>query len=276
VAERTTLPVALTIAGSDSGGGAGIQADLRTFALFKIHGASVLTAVTAQNTLGVSGIRYLSPSFVEKQIVAVFSDLSVSGVKTGLLGGPKVVSLIARYIRHFSPPFLVVDPVLLTHGGEPLLPPSSRTVLEKKLIPLATVVTPNFLEGELFLGRSFPRTEKGQIAMGGALLDRWGVPVLLKGGHTGGKVVRNVLFTPDGERYSFTYPRVSLRTHGTGCHLASAILSFLISGKSLKDAVSEGGKWVYSALKRAIPVGKGAVPPAPFFVSFPFRKGEEE
>lgn len=238
-----TVPVALTIAGSDSGGGAGIQADLKTFEAHGIFGTSVLTVITAQNTRGVRAVQVLPPELVTAQLEAVLEDFPVAAVKTGALGSAAVVRAVADVLRGRDLP-LVVDPVLLAKSGDPLLAPEAVRVLLEELLPLATLVTPNLPEARVLFGSP----------------DSSAWPLLLKGGHAEGETVTDELRTPEAQ-LRLTAPRQHTRhTHGTGCTLSAAITAHLARGLALVDAVREAHAYVQAALRAAPRLGAGHGP----------------
>lgn len=258
-----TLPIALTVAGSDSSGGAGIQADLRSFALFGVHGVSVITAVTAQNTLGVTRSESLSLPIIEAQFLALFRDLRITSAKTGMLGGPPVIELVYTILRRYQPPWLVVDPVLVAHSGERLVPGESLPYL-LSLMRIANLSTPNLLEAQELLEEEInpqpSELERAAIKLV-KLLKR---PVLLKGGHSGGDHSSDLFVSESLEILWMRSPRIKVRdTHGTGCHLSAAITALLALGYPLTEAILRAKRWLTLALKRAEPVGKGAIPPFP-------------
>ncbi|MFC4638949.1 hydroxymethylpyrimidine/phosphomethylpyrimidine kinase family protein [Deinococcus hohokamensis] len=236
-------PVVLTIAGSDSGGGAGVQADLKTFEAHGVYGTSAITVITAQNTRGVHAVQALSPALVTAQIDAVLADFPVVAVKTGALGNAGIVRAVAAALRGRGLP-LVVDPVLLAKSGDPLLDHEALEVLRLDLLPLATLITPNLPEAEALFGPAGPAD----------------LPVLLKGGHAQGETVHDELRTPDTQLV-LTAPRLQSRhTHGTGCTLSAAITANLARGRPLPQAVREAHAYVQAALRRAPGLGGGHGP----------------
>jgi hydroxymethylpyrimidine/phosphomethylpyrimidine kinase len=252
-----TPPRVLTVAGSDSGGGAGIQADLKTMLALGAHGMSVITAVTAQNSVGVQGTWELPPAAVRGQLESVLSDIGVQAVKTGMLGSAAIVAAVADGLAGAEAP-LVVDPVAAAKHGEPLLPPGAIADVKHRLIPLATLVTPNLPEAGLLTGvraddeRGMVRAAEAIHALGA----RW---VLVKGGHLPGDPV-DVLF--DGETVRrFAGTRVAAtHTHGTGCTLASAIACFLAGGAAMPEAVAKAREYVTGAIRWGFPLGSGIGP----------------
>ena len=255
-----TLPIALTIAGSDSGGGAGIQADLKTFARHGVYGTCAITAVTAQNTSGVRGWERVSPSLVRAQIDAVAEDLRPSATKSGMVGDAEVVRAVADgIVAHGLSPY-VLDPVMVATSGDPLVAPDAVAAMIERLIPLSTLVTPNLDEASLLLGEPVDDVEAMERAAR-ALVGRLGArAALVKGGHLRGEELTDVLF--DGERIMrYTRPRIATTsTHGTGCTLSAAIAAGLASGWPLSRSVEEGLAYVHRAIQSAPRIGGGHGP----------------
>ena len=252
------MRVALTVAGSDSGGGAGIQADLRTFAAHGLHGASAITAVTAQNTVAVVDYVALEPRMVMAQIDAVASDMPVAAVKTGMLATRPIVEAVAEAIARWRLPHLVVDPVMVAKSGDRLLDSAAEAAYRDRLFPLAEVVTPNLAEAEALLGRPVRSVE----AMAQAARDLRALgprSVLVKGGHLEGDPV-DVFF--DGQRTEeLRAPRIATRnTHGTGCTLSAAIAARLALGADARAAVRDAKAYLTEALRGAYTLGRGAGP----------------
>ncbi len=249
----------LTVAGSDSGGGAGIQADLKTVTLLGSYGASAITALTAQNTRGVSSIHQVPPEFLAQQMDAVLSDLPIDVVKIGMLSSPENTSIVADKIAAYAIRMVVLDPVMSAKGGASLLEDEAVSVLKKRLIPLSYLVTPNIPEAEILTGLTIADTAGMELAAR-ALHLMGAKHVLVKGGHLTEGVVTDILF--DGSSFTrFTAPRVlSRNTHGTGCTLASAIASYLSQGEPLPGAVLRAKLFVTRAIKFAQPMGKGHGP----------------
>jgi hydroxymethylpyrimidine/phosphomethylpyrimidine kinase len=249
-------PVALTIAGSDPSGGAGIQADLKTFAAHEVYGASVITAVTAQNTRGVSAVHAVPPEVVRAQMDAVYSDFRPAAVKTGMLVTAATVEAVADGMGHWRPPHLVIDPVMAAAAGEPLLEPDALTVLITRLLPLASLVTPNLPEAAALVG-AHDRDYRSLIRRVGELGAR---AVLLKGGHGAGAEVIDLLWT-GAEIVEFRRPRLETDcTHGTGCTLAAALAAELARGRSLPEAARLAGDYLHRALETARPLEGGRGP----------------
>lgn len=252
--------VALTIAGSDSGGGAGIQADLKTFAAFGVYGASAITALTAQNTQRVVAIQEVPPAFVTAQIDAVLSDFSVGAVKIGMLGSAGVVETVAAALERWRPPNVVLDPVLVASSGERLLAADAVEALKHRLIPLARVVTPNLPEAAALLGLPVAADDRVMRSQAERLMALGCQAVLIKGGHgTGGESI-DILFERGGE-IRLAAPRIATRnTHGTGCTLSSAIAAGLAKGEDLATAVRAAKAFVTAAIAAADRLGVGHGP----------------
>jgi hydroxymethylpyrimidine/phosphomethylpyrimidine kinase len=257
-----TTPIALTIAGSDSSGGAGIQADLKTFAALGVYGASVITALTAQNTQGVSGIHQVPAEFVTAQIDAVFSDLAVGAVKIGMVAHPPVIDAIVAGLKRWSPKHVVLDPVMVATSGDRLLAAEAVDALRTKLIPLASVITPNLPEAAALLDEGVAADEAAVERQGRQLLALGCKTVLIKGGH--GKGAESIDYLVDSSGVTaLAAPRVATKnTHGTGCSLSSAIAAGLAKGESMEAAVRNAKAWVSAAIAAAdrFSVGHGHGP----------------
>lgn len=257
------MPIALTIAGSDSGGGAGIQADLKTFAACGVYGASVITAVTAQNTRGVSAVHVVPAEIVAAQIDAVLSDLDVRAIKVGMVARQDVIeAIVAGLERWSSAAPLVVDPVMIATSGDSLLAPGTVAALRDELLRRADLITPNLPEAAALLGESVAADEAAIERQGRALLAIGCGAVLIKGGHAAGPESVDHLFTAD-EVVRFAAPRIaSANTHGTGCTLSSAIAAHLAHGEELVAAVSAAKAYVSAAIAAAdrLRVGHGHGP----------------
>ena len=256
------LPVALTIAGSDSGGGAGIQADLKVFMALGCHGASALTALTAQNTIGVTGIHEIPPEFVVEQIDAVATDIGVDAAKTGMLASAPVIEAVAETVERHGIRPLVVDPVFVSKHGDSLLADDAVDALTKRLFPLATVVTPNLHEAGAIVGDDIT-TLDGMKTAARSLHSLGPRAVLVKGGHLGADRAIDVLF--DGsEAIEISGPRYDTEdTHGTGCALAAAIAARLAHGDDLLEAVRFAKEFVAGAIDRSLRLGRGYGPVNP-------------
>ena len=249
-----TRPAVLTIAGSDSGGGAGIQADLHTFAAFGVHGASALTAVTAQNSRSVSRIFELPDDIISAQIDSVMSDLRPAVVKLGMLASRRIVELVAAKLAQWQPPAIVLDPVMISSSGAALLEEDAVEALRLLLLPMATLVTPNWDEIPPLIN-AWPRglQDVQRVAVS---FQRLGVrAVLIKGGHLEGAEVVDTLY--DGQSYyQYSHPRIAgARGHGTGCALASAVAAGLALGKPLSEACRVAVEFVQTALRQRYAVG---------------------
>jgi hydroxymethylpyrimidine/phosphomethylpyrimidine kinase len=252
----------LTIAGSDSGGGAGIQADLKTFTAHGVHGMSAITAVTVQNSVGVQGFYELEPRAVFEQIESVVTDIGVDAAKTGMLASAAIIAAVADACERFAIPNLVVDPVAVSKHGDPLLHPDAVEALRSRLLPLATVVTPNAGEAELLSGVPV-RERAGLEAAARALHDlgpRW---VLVKGGHVPGPDATDLLW--DGRQAIWLEARRldTPHTHGTGCTLSSAITANLAGGLDVVSAVRAAKQYLTGAIAGSYPLGKGIGPTDP-------------
>jgi hydroxymethylpyrimidine/phosphomethylpyrimidine kinase len=252
-------PVALTIAGSDSGGGAGIQADLKTFHRFGVFGTSVITAITAQNTVGVTAWERVSPKLIRAQLDAVATDLQPMALKSGMLADAEIVNTVAGALEHYSLEPYVLDPVMVATSGDVLLRPDGVAAIRERLIPIATLVTPNLDEARILA--DFEVTTPAQmVAAGDALLSLGARAVLVKGGHLRGDEVVDVLVTPAGAE-EFKHPRIDTTSlHGTGCALSSAITAHLAKGLPLREAVASSLAWVHRAIRSAPKLGSGHGP----------------
>jgi hydroxymethylpyrimidine/phosphomethylpyrimidine kinase len=267
-----TRPIALTIAGSDSGGGAGIQADLKTFHQFGVFGTSVITAVTAQNTVGVRGWAALEPALIAQQVDAVAEDLPPAAVKTGMLGAAAVVRVVADRLRARRLPRYVLDPVMVATSGDRLLHVDAERVIAEALVPLAALVTPNLDETAILAGTEVRDADAMERA-GRVLVAMGAGAALVKGGHLDGATLVDVLVTRDGVR-RFAHPRiVTTSTHGTGCTLSSAITAGLALGRTLERAVEDGLDFVRRAIASAPGLGKGHGPLDHFVAAPGARRG---
>lgn len=248
----------LTIAGSDSSGGAGIQADLKTFAAHGTFGMSIITAVTAQNTQGVTMVQDIDAAVIEAQINAVFDDIRVDAVKIGMVSQPEIIKTIAGRLRHYQPRLVVLDPVMISKSGYPLLAPEACATLVKELLPLATLVTPNLPEAEVISGMK-ATTKEQMCPVAERILELGAKAVLVKGGHLNGSA-DDLLF--DGkEELWFTGERIDTQnTHGTGCTLSSSLAANLAQGMSIKEAVAASKAYVTKAIEYSLPIGSGCGP----------------
>ena len=255
-------PIALTIAGSDSSGGAGVQADLKTFAAFGVYGASVLTALTAQNTQGVRAIHDVPADFIAAQIDAVFSDLAVGAVKIGMLSRSAAIEAVSRGLSRHRAPNIVLDPVMVATSGDRLLAQEALDTLRRELIPRALVVTPNLPEAALLTGASPARNERDMEVQAREILALGCRHVLIKGGHGEGEEAVDLLIG-EGKVLRLSAKRIASRnTHGTGCTLSSAIAAGLAKGVDLVGAVQEAKTYVTGAIAAVdrLSVGHGHGP----------------
>ena len=257
----------LTIAGSDSCGGAGIQADLKTFAAHGVYGMSVITAVTAQNTRGVFAVQDISPEVIEKQIEAIFDDIGVDAIKIGMVSRTESITTIAATLQRYPVQNLVVDPVMVSKSGFHLLQPDARDALIECLLPLATLVTPNLAEAEVIVGVPLDSVE-GMVSAARKIHGMGPEHVLVKGGHLDGDAV-DVLYDGHSLTY-FSAPRIdSNNTHGTGCTLSSAIASNLGKGLPVETATEKAKEYITAAIEHSFSIGKG-VGPVHHFHAFDF------
>jgi len=257
------VKTAMTIAGSDSGGGAGIQADLKTFSALGVYGTSAITAITAQNTQGVTQVLELPPDLVAAQIDAIVSDIGADAVKTGMLANSAIIEVVAQKVRQHGLTNLVVDPVMVAKSGDHLLQREAVAALRELLLPLALVVTPNIPEAEVLVGRKLEGPDDLRRAAEeiGALGARH---VVLKGGHRDGPAVD--LYYDGRSFHEFSAARVDTNsTHGTGCTFASAIAAGLAKGSTVREAVAMAKAYITKALQSAYPVGHGHGPVHHFF-----------
>ncbi|NDF64434.1 MAG: bifunctional hydroxymethylpyrimidine kinase/phosphomethylpyrimidine kinase [Betaproteobacteria bacterium] len=262
VAAQPRYARVLTIAGSDSGGGAGIQADLKTFAALGCYGMTAITALTAQNTVGVQGIHAVPPAFLRSQLQSVIEDIGVDAVKIGMLHEPGVVEVVAWAIQHYQLQRVVLDPVMVATSGDRLIADATVRVLVDQLFPLATVITPNLDEASLLLGRPIAAVSDLSGAAQ-ALLSQGARAVLLKGGHLPGDQVVDVLARPGHVDVVLASSRMASRnTHGTGCTLSSAIAAHLALGEPLERAVRAARQYILGAIQAGagVQVGHGHGP----------------
>ncbi len=254
----TGVKRAMTIAGSDSGGGAGIQADLKTFAALGVYGTSALTAVTAQNTLGVTGVQELPPDLVAAQIDAILSDIGADAVKTGMLANSGIIRAVVDKVKEGGLPNLVVDPVMVAKGGDRLLQEEAVEALRTLLVPLAAVVTPNLPEASALVGYEVATLEQARRAARD-IVGMGAGSAVVKGGHLEGDAVD--VFYGDGVLREFRAARVDTSsTHGTGCTFASAVAAGLAQDMAVEDAVARAKEYVTEAIRRAFPMGGGHGP----------------
>ena len=258
------MKVALTIAGSDSSGGAGIQADLKTFQAIGVFGMSVITAVTAQNTQKVYAVQEIQPQMVENQIQCLFEDAEIHAVKIGMVSSIALIEAIAGALGKVKAPPVVLDPVMISKSGYRLLRQDAQKALVKNLFPLAAVVTPNIYEAEALIGEKITNVEKMKAAAAD-ILKLGAEKVVVKGGHLGKEQATDILY--DGIRFQeLQSNRIETKnTHGTGCTFSSAIAANLALGKDFFEAVSQAKTYITGAIKHALPIGKGYGPTHHFF-----------
>lgn len=267
-------PTVLTVAGSDSGGGAGIQADLKTFSALGVYGASAITAITAQNTMGVRGIQPVSPEIVRAQLEAVFEDITIDAVKTGMLHNSEAVTILSGIIDRYSPQYVIADPVMISTSGSRLMEENTIAAIIEKLFPRATLITPNVDEAEYLSGisiQSVADMEKAALK----LLAMGCKAVLIKGGHLKSDIMTDILFDSENEPLLLSNPAIPTRnTHGTGCTLSSAIAAYLALGNNLRDAVYLSKTYISKALSAGADVqtGHGHGPINHFFAPVPLHK----
>ncbi|OFI06789.1 hydroxymethylpyrimidine/phosphomethylpyrimidine kinase [Clostridium acetireducens DSM 10703] len=260
----------LTIAGSDSSGGAGIQADLKTFSAHGVFGMSVITAVTAQNTQGVWAVEDMSKEIIGKQIDAIFEDIEVDAVKIGMVSKIETIEIIAEKLKQYKPKNIVLDPVMISKSGFDLLRPESKKALIEKLIPLSTLITPNIPETEAILSKINNKEVETIEDMKKAAKDIYTMgpkSVLIKGGHLKGEAI-DILY--DGKNISeFKNARINTKnTHGTGCTLSSAITSNLALGYSMKESVKLAKEYITVAIENSLDIGKGVGPTNHFYTLY--------
>ncbi|PHR57668.1 MAG: bifunctional hydroxymethylpyrimidine kinase/phosphomethylpyrimidine kinase [Robiginitomaculum sp.] len=259
-AHTQTTPRILIVAGSDSSGGAGIQADIKTCAAFGVYSTTAITAITAQNTHGVQKIEAMSADMVAAQMRSVLSDIGADVIKIGMLANAEIIEAVASVILEQDEAITVVlDPVLASTSGDALLDASAIDVMKDKLLPLADLITPNSIEAEILTGIKVEDVD-GMMKAGEALLEMGAYGALMKGGHVKGKSIIDVLVTPEGNQL-MSAPRIySRHTHGTGCTLASAVAAMLAQGAPIEQAVQEGREFVFEAIRTAPKLGGGNGP----------------
>ena len=266
----SNIPNVLTIAGSDSGGGAGIQADIKAISATGSFACSVITALTAQNTQGVSAIFPVSAEFIGQQLDSIFSDINIAAIKIGMLNDSDVIEVIAEKLEHYNLMNVVLDPVMVATSGDPLIQPSAIQTLKERLIPLVGLITPNLPEAGLLIGEPEPKSEseiEGFIEKLKAHSELYNVAILLKGGHFKGKESRDWLIQRN-QTAVYTHQRIATKnTHGTGCTLSSAIASYLAQGFDLTEAIGHAKQYLSHALVHAdeLNVGKGSGPVHHFY-----------
>jgi len=258
----SSIPNVLTIAGSDSSGGAGIQADLKTFSALKVYGTSIITNITAQNTQGIRDIYTLPIKIIKSQLKSVFEDIDIAAVKVGMLHSIEIIELVSEMLCYYKPNNIVLDPVLISSSGRPLLQKDALSLMKRDLFPLATMITPNIPEAISILGLDQEIEPAEMETFSKSLLQFGSKSVLLKGGHLKGETCIDVLSEKD-QTYNFSHARVaSKNTHGTGCTLSSAISANLAKGSSLKQSVQAANNYTFNAIKNAdkLNVGLGTGP----------------
>jgi hydroxymethylpyrimidine/phosphomethylpyrimidine kinase len=252
------IPRALTIAGSDSGGGAGIQADLKTFAALGVYGMSAITALTAQNTVGVQGVVELEPGFISQQIHSVVNDIGTDAVKTGMLSSADIISQVAKDIKELELKNLVVDPVMVAKSGDRLLRTDAVEALTHELIPLALVVTPNLHEAAVLVGKEI--NDEAGMEEAARIIKTFGPQyVLVKGGHLPGKPM-DLLYDGDAFHRYTNIRHDTPHTHGSGCTYASAIAAGLAKELTVQEAVAQAKQYITNAIQKGLPIGKGHGP----------------
>jgi hydroxymethylpyrimidine/phosphomethylpyrimidine kinase len=256
------VPRALTIAGSDSGGGAGIQADLKTFAVLGVWGMSAVTSVTVQNTQGVMGFSDVPADVVAGQIRAVSTDIGIDAAKTGMLSSAEIVQAVADAVIDAAVPNLVVDPVFMSKHGDPLLREDAVDALRARIIPLATLVTPNLAEASGLAGFAV-RDRDGMSRAAAAILALGAGAVLVKGGHLEGDRSDDLLANGETEEWIAAERIATPNTHGTGCVLSAAVTSYLARGDRLLDSVRKGKEFVTEAIRHGLAIGGGVGPASP-------------
>ncbi len=263
------IPNVLTIAGSDSGGGAGIQADIKAISATGSYACSIITALTAQNTCGVQAVQTLPVAFIEQQFEAVFSDIRIDAVKIGMLGDADIIRTVATMLERYQPANVVLDPVMVATSGDPLLAESAAQTLISELLPLADLVTPNLPEAHALLGLPVDTVadEAAVLALGSGLMGQGCRSVLVKGGHQTGEYSTDIWIGPlRHERY--TCARVeTTNTHGTGCTLSASIASFLARGYPMAEAIEQAKHYITEAIRHAdqLDVGAGHGPVHHFY-----------
>lgn len=254
------MRIVTTIAGSDSGGGAGIQADLKTFQELDVFGTSVITALTAQNTLGVSGVLPIEVDFIEKQFLALLDDFPISAIKTGMLFSSEIIQKVASLLSNLKIP-LIVDPVMIAKGGEHLLQQEAVGALRSYLLPLTTVLTPNIPEAEVLTGSKID-SEQSIYQAAHALLNLGVHCVVMKGGHLVDETyATDYVFFNDGRTFTMQTERINTKnTHGTGCTFSAALTAFYANGMSLEQAIIEAKRFIQMAITHHVTIGNGHGP----------------
>lgn len=267
--DKTTMKTALSIAGSDCSGGAGIQADIKTMTMNRVYAMSAITALTAQNTTGVTGIYQVTPEFLKQQIDMVFTDIRPDAVKIGMVSNGALIDVIAERMEFYRAVNVVVDPVMVSTSGSRLLEAEAVCTMKDKLLPMALLVTPNILEAEILAGMEI-RNEKDMVTAAEIIYGNYGCAVLVKGGHSISDA-NDLLFMEGGQKWFPGRRIINPNTHGTGCTLSSAIASGLAKGWGLEKAVQRGKEYVSGALEAMLDLGKGS---GPMNHAFGLRKEE--
>lgn len=267
--DKTTMKTALSIAGSDCSGGAGIQADIKTMTMSRVYAMSAITALTAQNTTGVTGIYEVTPEFLKQQIDMVFTDIRPDAVKIGMVSNGALIDVIAERMEFYRAVNVVVDPVMVSTSGSRLLEAEAVCTMKDKLLPMAFLVTPNILEAEILAGMEI-RNEKDMVTAAEIIYGNYGCAVLVKGGHSISDA-NDLLFMEGGQKWFPGRRIINPNTHGTGCTLSSAIASGLAKGWGLEKAVQRGKEYVSGALEAMLDLGKGS---GPMNHAFGLRKEE--
>ena len=268
------MRTALSIAGSDCSGGAGIQADLKTMTMNGVYAMSAITALTAQNTTGVTGILEVDPAFLKQQIDMIFTDIRPDAVKIGMVSNSRLIETIAERLRFYQAQRIVVDPVMVATSGSSLMETEAVSTLKRELLPLAAVVTPNIPEAEVLSGMKIHGVEEMEAAAK-AIYDSYGCAVLLKGGHSINDA-NDLLWTAEGPKWFYGKRIDNPNTHGTGCTLSSAIAANLAKGFDLKTSVRQAKQYISGALAAMLDLGKGSGPmDHAFFLPAEYRKEAE-
>lgn len=252
------MKTALTIAGSDSSGGAGIQADIKTMTTNGVYAMSAITALTAQNTTGVTGIMDVTGDFLKQQLDAVFTDIYPDAVKIGMVSQSELIEAIAQKLEEYKAKNIVVDPVMVATSGAKLISDEAIDTLKGKLLPMADIITPNIPEGEVLSGMKI-ESPQDMVTAAGHIFEKYGCAVLLKGGHAMNDA-NDLLYTKEGPQWFYGKKIDNPNTHGTGCTLSSAIASNLAKGMEMKDAVEKGKEYISLALGAMLDLGKGSGP----------------
>jgi hydroxymethylpyrimidine/phosphomethylpyrimidine kinase len=254
------IPSALTIAGSDPSGGAGIQADLKTFQEHQTYGMSVITSLTAQNTTGVQGLHHVPIEMIQQQLDSVINDIDIHAFKTGMLATVDVMQVVKEYVPKINAPF-VMDPVMIAASGDPLIAEEAREYLKKNLLPLTTVVTPNVPEAEVITGIKIESLKDMEQAAKVIVEEFGATSALVKGGHLGSEAQAIDVFVKDGEVHHFSSERIDTKnSHGTGCTLSAAITAYIANDHALVEAIEHGKHYITKAIQHSLDIGSGSGP----------------